>query len=65
MNNAAHIVVGVVGILLVVGVWREYATDVRGQQVSGGHFPAEEDPGATLSALQDFLSDPEPTQLRK
>ena len=47
----------------VVGVWREYATDVRGQQVGGGHFPAEEDPDATLSALQDFLSDPDPTQL--
>lgn len=48
----------------VAGVWREYATDVRGQRVGGGHFPAEEDPDATLSALQDFLSDPDPTQLR-
>ena len=48
----------------VVDVWREYATDVRGQKVGGGHFPAEEDPSATLSALQNFLSDPDPTQLR-
>ena len=48
----------------VVGVWREYATDVRGQQVGGGHFPAEEDPDATLSAVQDFLSAPDPAQLR-
>jgi len=36
-------------------VWREYASDVRGQEVPGGHFPAEEAPDITLAALLDFL----------
>jgi haloacetate dehalogenase len=48
----------------VVGVWRGYAIDVRGYQVGCGHFLAEEDPDATLSALQDFLSDPDPAHPR-
>jgi haloacetate dehalogenase len=48
----------------VVGVWRRYATDVRGLRVGGGHFLAEEEPDATLSALQDFASDPDATHLR-
>ena len=39
----------------VLGVWREYAADVRGQALPGGHFLAEEQPGATLAALADFL----------
>jgi haloacetate dehalogenase len=39
----------------VLEVWRGYAADVRGQALSGGHFPAEEDPDATLAALRDFL----------
>ncbi len=49
----------------VVGVWQGYAADVSGQRVGGGHFPAEEDPGATLSALRDFLSDLDLADLRK
>jgi haloacetate dehalogenase len=42
----------------VLEVWRAYATDVRGQALGGGHFLAEEEPGATLTALRDFLSAP-------
>jgi haloacetate dehalogenase len=42
----------------VLEVWRAYATDVRGQALGGGHFLAEEDPGATLTALRDFLTAP-------
>ena len=44
----------------VVEVWRTYATEVRGQRLGGGHFPAEEDPEATLAALRRFLGDCEP-----
>lgn len=40
----------------VLGVWHGYAADVRGQEVGGGHFPAEEEPAATLTALRDFLA---------
>ncbi len=39
----------------VLDVWRQYATDVRGHAVGGGHFLAEEEPAATLAALTDFL----------
>ena len=39
----------------VVDVWNKYATDVRGQALNGGHFLAEEEPDATLAALDDFL----------
>ena len=39
----------------VLDVWRQYATDVRGQALGGGHFLAEEEPDATLTALCDFL----------
>jgi haloacetate dehalogenase len=42
----------------VLEVWRAYATDVRGQALGGGHFLAEEEPGATLTALRDFLTAP-------
>jgi haloacetate dehalogenase len=42
----------------VLEVWRAYATDVRGQVLGGGHFLAEEEPGATLTALRDFLTAP-------
>ena len=39
----------------VLDVWRQYAADVRGQSLGGGHFLAEEEPAATLAALQGFL----------
>ena len=42
----------------VLDVWRGYATDVRGEALGGGHFLAEEEPGATLTALRDFLTAP-------
>ena len=42
----------------VLDVWRGYATDVRGEVLGGGHFLAEEEPSATLTALRDFLTAP-------
>ena len=39
----------------VLGVWKRYAADVRGQALGGGHFLAEERPDDTLAALQEFL----------
>ncbi len=40
----------------VAGVWRDYATDVRGAvTVDAGHFVAEEAPAPTLAALTGFL----------
>jgi haloacetate dehalogenase len=38
-----------------LGVWRDYADDVQGQAVPGGHFNAEESPEETLDALHVFL----------
>ena len=43
----------------VLDVWRGYAADVRGEALGGGHFLAEEEPGATLTALRDFLTAPD------
>lgn len=40
----------------VVGVWNDYARDVRGQALGCGHFLAEEQPAETLAALDDFLA---------
>ncbi|WP_028932569.1 alpha/beta fold hydrolase [Pseudonocardia spinosispora] len=37
-------------------VWREWADDVRGAAVPGGHFLPEESPEAVIVALTDFLS---------
>ena len=39
----------------VLSVWRERATDVQGQALETGHYLAEEDPEATLTALLAFL----------
>jgi haloacetate dehalogenase len=39
----------------VLQVWREYATDVRGQALPCGHFLAEELPDETCAALRAFL----------
>ena len=36
-------------------VWREYATDVRGQTLPCGHFLAEELPDETYTLLRSFL----------
>jgi haloacetate dehalogenase len=39
----------------VLDVWRERASDVRGQALPCGHFLAEEAPEETLAALEAFL----------
>jgi haloacetate dehalogenase len=39
----------------VLGIWRDWANDVRGQPIDSGHFMAEEAPDATYSALRSFL----------
>jgi haloacetate dehalogenase len=36
-------------------VWREWAVEVTGSPIEGGHFLAEENPDATVRALLDFL----------
>jgi haloacetate dehalogenase len=38
-----------------LAVWRQYATDVRGQALPTGHFLPEEAPEAVTAALRDFL----------
>ncbi|MFN3372220.1 MAG: alpha/beta fold hydrolase [Chloroflexus sp.] len=39
----------------VLQVWREYAVDVQGHSIPGGHFLPEEAPAATLAALRQFF----------
>ncbi|MBZ6076089.1 alpha/beta fold hydrolase [Microvirga puerhi] len=40
-------------------IWRStFAPGIRGVGISSGHFMAEEEPGATLTALQEFLGTP-------
>lgn len=41
----------------VLGVWRDYATDVRGQSLPCGHYLAEEMPDETYAVLRDYLLD--------
>jgi len=36
-------------------VWQQWATDVRGEAIAGGHFLPEENPQATAKALLDFF----------
>jgi haloacetate dehalogenase len=38
-----------------LALWREYAHDVRGECVDGGHFFAEQNPQPTLEALRRFF----------
>jgi len=38
-----------------IGIWRDWATDVRGAPVPGGHFLPEEAPAETLRHLLDLL----------
>ncbi len=40
-----------------VDVWKEWAEDVRGTSIAGGHFCPEENPEATLAALLAFFVD--------
>jgi haloacetate dehalogenase len=37
-------------------VWRQYAVDVRGHVVPGGHFLPEEAPDETYTALRAFFA---------
>jgi haloacetate dehalogenase len=39
-----------------LAVWRDWAADVRGQAITGGHYMAEENPTETLAALLPFLT---------
>ena len=39
-----------------VAIWRDWASDVRGQALPCGHFLPEEAPGETLAALEPFLA---------
>ena len=41
----------------VLGVWRDYATDVRGHSLPSGHYLAEQVPDETYAALKSFLLD--------
>jgi haloacetate dehalogenase len=38
-----------------IGIWREWALEVSGQPLAGGHFFPEQNPDDTVSALQGFL----------
>ena len=38
-----------------LGVWQQYATDVRGTALPTGHFLPEEAPDLVTAALRDFL----------
>ena len=41
----------------VLQVWREYATDVRGQSLPSGHYLAEEKPDETYAVIREFFLD--------
>ena len=36
-------------------VWRDWASDIRGDAIDSGHYLAEEAPDAVLKALDAFL----------
>jgi haloacetate dehalogenase len=40
----------------VIGIWRDWADDVRGHAIDSGHFMAEEAPDATYEALRAFFA---------
>jgi haloacetate dehalogenase len=44
-----------------LAVWREWATRVEGQAVSGGHFFPEETPDLTADLLRRFFRSTSPT----
>jgi len=39
-----------------LGIWRQWADDVRGQPIDSGHFLTEESPDATAQALLSFFT---------
>jgi haloacetate dehalogenase len=40
----------------ILAVWRDHATDVRGEPIDSGHFLPEEAPDATYRALSEFFT---------
>ena len=42
----------------VLGVWRHWASDVRGEAIEAAHFLAEDNPDQTAAALRAFLAAP-------
>jgi haloacetate dehalogenase len=40
----------------VTGVWRRWATDVRGNAIEGGHFFPEQNPAAVIAELRSFFA---------
>ena len=38
-------------------VWQDYATNVRGQSLTCGHYIAEEMPDESYAAIKGFLSE--------
>ncbi|MDB5072410.1 MAG: alpha/beta hydrolase [Candidatus Eremiobacteraeota bacterium] len=41
----------------VLGIWRDWADDVRGHAIDAGHFMAEEAPDETYAALRGFFAE--------
>ncbi len=41
-----------------LAVWKAWAEDLRGFSIDSGQHVAEENPGALVDALTDFLADP-------
>jgi haloacetate dehalogenase len=41
-----------------LAVWRQFADDVDGRPIDGGHFFSEEHPLETAQALRQFLAAP-------
>jgi haloacetate dehalogenase len=39
-----------------LGIWREWANDVSGRAIAGGHFFPEQNPDETFVALRTFFS---------
>jgi haloacetate dehalogenase len=39
-----------------LGIWRDWARDVRGRALSGGHFFPEQNPEETIAELRSFFS---------
>jgi haloacetate dehalogenase len=44
------------GAVKPLDVWRQWCTDVQGQEISSGHFLMEENPTDTLAALLPFIT---------
>jgi haloacetate dehalogenase len=38
-----------------LAIWRDWASQVTGRAIAGGHFFAEQNPGDTIAALRGFF----------